>query len=212
MIVGIDPGASGALAFLTDAGALISVHDMPTYSVKVGTKKRTRLAVAELADMLRERDITSAYVEKVGAMPGQGTASMFSFGYTAGAIEGVLSALGVPVNFVHTTIVEEVDASPRRQGWVPPAGRTAVPRTRKGLRARQGRWACRGGADRAIRPDAEACSMTDKPPPAGKKPALKRSWLKGQKKRAGPSQQSKARKAAVDAVYERARANKNFVI
>ena len=41
-----------------------------------------------------------ACVEKVGAMPGQGVTSMFNFGKSAGFIEGVLSALGIPYQLV----------------------------------------------------------------------------------------------------------------
>ena len=42
----------------------------------------------------------TACVEKVGAMPGQGVTSMFNFGKSAGYIEGVLSALGIPYQLV----------------------------------------------------------------------------------------------------------------
>ena len=38
MICGIDPGANGAIAFLSTAGQLQRVVDMPT--VKIGTKNR----------------------------------------------------------------------------------------------------------------------------------------------------------------------------
>ena len=36
-----------------------------------------------------------AYVELVGSMPGQGVASMFSFGHSAGVIQGVLGAFEI---------------------------------------------------------------------------------------------------------------------
>lgn len=41
-----------------------------------------------------------AYVELVGSMPGQGVASMFSFGHSAGVIQGVLGAFEIPVTMV----------------------------------------------------------------------------------------------------------------
>jgi crossover junction endodeoxyribonuclease RuvC len=100
VIVAIDPGAKGAIAFLTDAGELLSVHDMPSYEVRVGKANRTRLAVAELSALIAHQMPSAAFVEKVGAMPGQGVSSCFSFGYAAGAVEGVLSALGAAVTFV----------------------------------------------------------------------------------------------------------------
>lgn len=39
-------------------------------------------------------------LEHVGAMPGQGTVSMFHFGENFGWIQGVLSALGIPFELV----------------------------------------------------------------------------------------------------------------
>ena len=41
-----------------------------------------------------------AYVELVSSMPGQGVASMFSFGHAAGVIQGVLGAFRMPVKMV----------------------------------------------------------------------------------------------------------------
>ena len=43
---------------------------------------------------------TRAYVELVSSMPGQGVASMFSFGHAAGVIQGVLGAYRMPVKMV----------------------------------------------------------------------------------------------------------------
>ena len=41
-----------------------------------------------------------AYVELVSSMPGQGVASMFSFGHSAGVLQGVLGAFEIPVTMV----------------------------------------------------------------------------------------------------------------
>jgi crossover junction endodeoxyribonuclease RuvC len=56
------------------------------------------MEMASLMQM-KEHGIVAA-VEKVGARPGQGTVSMFNFGKSAGYIEGVLSALGIPYQLV----------------------------------------------------------------------------------------------------------------
>jgi crossover junction endodeoxyribonuclease RuvC len=45
-------------------------------------------------------DRSIAAVEKVGAMPGQGVTSMFSFGQSFGFILGVLTAFGIPYQLV----------------------------------------------------------------------------------------------------------------
>jgi crossover junction endodeoxyribonuclease RuvC len=43
---------------------------------------------------------TSALIEKVHAMPGQGVSSMFSFGRAAGIVEGVLAGLSVSFELI----------------------------------------------------------------------------------------------------------------
>lgn len=93
--IGIDPGASGAIVIMEN-NLLIEWEAMPT--VKVGTQ--TRVNAAALAAILRDFDAGHAYLEQVGAMPGQGTASMFSFGHAAGVVAGVLGALAITTTLV----------------------------------------------------------------------------------------------------------------
>lgn len=85
-VLGIDPGCSGALVLVTEQGGYIDHLAMPT--IKVGTKSRVNGAA--VSAWLRQYGITHAYLEQVGAMPGQGTASMFTFGHAAGVAEGIL--------------------------------------------------------------------------------------------------------------------------
>lgn len=96
MIVGIDPGRSGALVLIKSMGGYIDHLNMPT--IKVGTKSRVNGAA--VAAWLRKCDVDHAYLEQVGAMPGQGTASMFTFGHAAGVVEGVLQGLSIPYTLV----------------------------------------------------------------------------------------------------------------
>ena len=49
---------------------------------------------------LADNPVMAACVEKVGAHPGQGVTSMFSFGQSYGFILGVLAALGIGVQLV----------------------------------------------------------------------------------------------------------------
>lgn len=95
-LIGIDPGASGAVVVMDKTFTLIEWGLMPT--VKIGTQ--TRVNAAALASMLREFDAGHAFMEQVGAMPGQGTASMFSFGHAAGTASGVLGALEITTTMV----------------------------------------------------------------------------------------------------------------
>ena len=91
MLVGIDPGISGALVAVT-ANGIADWLLMPT--MVVGSKKRVNPAA--VAAWLRDIKPDHVVIERVGAMPGQGTASMFSFGHSAGVLEGVVAALGLP--------------------------------------------------------------------------------------------------------------------
>lgn len=93
--IGIDPGCTGAMVILAD-GEPIEWEVMPT--VKLGDK--TRVNGAGVADFLSNFRSGHCYIERVGAMPGQGTSSMFSFGHSAGVVEGVVAALGIPYTLV----------------------------------------------------------------------------------------------------------------
>lgn len=95
-VLGVDPGCSGALVLITEQGGYIDHLAMPT--IKVGTKSRVNGAAA--AAWVRQYGITHAYLEQVGAMPGQGTASMFTFGHAAGVAEGILQGLNIPYTLV----------------------------------------------------------------------------------------------------------------
>ena len=98
-VIGIDPGASGAIALLVQ-GVLVSVHDMPTVTVERNKAQKRQVCPAGLSLLMQHLDPHKAIVEKVGAMPGQGVSSMFSFGRSVGIIEGVLAAKQIPVTFV----------------------------------------------------------------------------------------------------------------
>ena len=99
-IVGIDPGLTGAIAILGPNGAI--VEDIPVMANGSSAKVKNVINAPELARLLRPHitEIDMAYVERVSTMPGQGVASQGSLMHSAGVIEGVLGALGVPVMLV----------------------------------------------------------------------------------------------------------------
>jgi crossover junction endodeoxyribonuclease RuvC len=100
-IIGIDPGLNGALAFYRLDINELYVFDMPTVEVMRGGKKKRELHINVLAEMLELPGQNKvAFLERVGAMPGQGVSSTFAFGRNVGAIEGVLAALRIPVTIV----------------------------------------------------------------------------------------------------------------
>ncbi len=97
-IVGIDPGASGALAAL--CGDALEVWDMPTHDIK-GKK---RLDLHRLNDMVRGiaglYEPRLAVIEDVHSMPKQGVASSFAFGFAAAAAQAFVVAYAMPMRLV----------------------------------------------------------------------------------------------------------------
>ncbi|HDL6893879.1 hypothetical protein ACLMPK_01120 [Yersinia enterocolitica] len=97
LFIGIDPGCSGAIVVLGESGEYLGHQSMPT--VKVGTKTRVNGSLVA-AYLLGFRGFSHAYLEQVGAMPGQGVSSMFTFGHSAGVVEGILQGLFIPYTLV----------------------------------------------------------------------------------------------------------------
>lgn len=100
MILAIDPGAKGALAFFDVRACTLDIIDVPTVQVMRGNKAKTEISPQMLAAIIAARSPSVAVLEKVGAMPGQGSSSMFQFGRGVGMVEGVLAALHVPTDYV----------------------------------------------------------------------------------------------------------------
>jgi crossover junction endodeoxyribonuclease RuvC len=98
VILGVDIGATGALAMLTDAGELLGVADMPVLAD--GPAGRRGINAPLLAELVLKSHARLAYVEHVSARPGEGPTGAFAFGRARGVVEGVLAAGGVPVTFL----------------------------------------------------------------------------------------------------------------
>lgn len=96
-ILGIDPGAHGAIAVLDPAGELIAVHDMPSLPEANG---RTATNAPLLAGILARSHARIAFCEFVGARPTDAKVAAFSFGRARGVIEGCAGALGLPIVFL----------------------------------------------------------------------------------------------------------------
>jgi crossover junction endodeoxyribonuclease RuvC len=101
LILGLDPGLSGAIAILDEQTVHLLV-DMPVHKIGVGHKKGTRpeLDLHSFCGFLSQHRPDHCIIEKVSARPGQGVTSMFRFGYAAGAVYGAIAALGLPCSFV----------------------------------------------------------------------------------------------------------------
>jgi crossover junction endodeoxyribonuclease RuvC len=97
-LIGIDIGVSGALALLSPAAALLDVRDMPI--LHDGPKGRASVNAPLLAEIIARWNARSAFVEFVGARPGEGAVGAFAFGRARGVIEGTCGALGVSIKFI----------------------------------------------------------------------------------------------------------------
>ena len=89
--LGIDPGINGALVIIEDGEPIEWMH-MPTYLIG----SHNRVNCSALGNFIMGSRVDVAIVEKVGAMPGQGVTSMFSFGHAVGSVMGVLGAFIIP--------------------------------------------------------------------------------------------------------------------
>jgi hypothetical protein len=96
-IIGIDPGAHGAIAILDEGGELLEVLDMPSTPEANG---RTVTNAPLLAGILARAHARVAFCEFVGARPTDARAASFAFGRARGVIEGCAGALGLPIVFL----------------------------------------------------------------------------------------------------------------
>jgi crossover junction endodeoxyribonuclease RuvC len=96
-ILGIDPGAHGAIAVLNDSGELLEVVDMPATPEANG---RTATNALLLAGILARTHARIAFCEFVGARPTDAKVAAFAFGRARGVIEGCAGALGLPIVFL----------------------------------------------------------------------------------------------------------------
>lgn len=94
---GIDPGKEGAFVTLNESGDIVEAFSFESYSSKQGYDT-IRLA-KDISHTLTEYK-PLVFIEKVHAMPGQGVTSMFSFGFGAGLLAGILSCHDVSWEYV----------------------------------------------------------------------------------------------------------------
>jgi len=94
MIIGIDPGQSGAIAFFRDSGMEVFPFSKYTPLDSVGLIEE-RLGIDAR---------TVCYIERVASRPKQGVASSFKFGKHFGMYLGIMTALRIPLNYVTPSV------------------------------------------------------------------------------------------------------------
>ena len=101
IFIGIDPGLNGAIAFLDTEKGHLSVVDMPVLELIRNGKAKREVSAHGLSSVFTlAENVSHAVLERVGAMPGQGVTSVFSFGRSVGLVEGVLAARGITASIV----------------------------------------------------------------------------------------------------------------
>lgn len=88
LFVGIDPGQTGALAAIDGARHVILTTRTPRTTAGMADLVRTVMGLGE---------IKLVAFEHTQVLPGNGTVGMHNYGRQAGAWEGILVALGVPL-------------------------------------------------------------------------------------------------------------------
>jgi crossover junction endodeoxyribonuclease RuvC len=116
--LGIDPGASGALALYVPAGTVsegsgekscqpeLVITDMPTLQITTNGKKRVQLDLTSLARWfdLHGPGVKAAMIEDPHAMPQQGVSSSFKFGFACGVVQAMVASQFIAVTLVRPRV------------------------------------------------------------------------------------------------------------
>ena len=103
LIIGIDPGISGAICFFKN-GEVKEILDIP--NMADGKKNKRQINGPQIYNEISKRIINIpknevvVVIEQVSAMPGQGVTSMFNFGQSFGVLKGICSAMQLSMHFV----------------------------------------------------------------------------------------------------------------
>jgi len=98
-IIGIDPGVTGAIAVIRNSITDFAVHDLPITQLDSG-KYIAALDLIGILRNLRRGESAVAYLERVHAMPKNGSVAAFSQGCTFGAIVAAIEVAGIPLVLV----------------------------------------------------------------------------------------------------------------
>jgi len=96
LVCGIDPGLDGGLTILNSNREVVASIIMPTLPLG---KKRI-LESVRIVQFLEEHRPHHILLEKVASRPDQSAQSVFTFGYGAGILEGVVAALRIPYTHI----------------------------------------------------------------------------------------------------------------
>lgn len=119
IFLGLDPGASGGIAWIYDSGTYCAAKWADT----------ERGVVDQFSDLTDQEEDLFAVIEDVHAFPGQGVSSVFTFGRGYGFLRACLHAFEIPFESVAPTRWQ------RALGLVKPKLKDAKPAERSRLKA-----------------------------------------------------------------------------
>ncbi len=139
IVVGIDPGLTGALAFIDTSTGAVHIEDMPTKAREVGGEVQKRVDGLALASIVRQRIPAGRAalsicenVRSFGRSGVQRPATTDSLQRTLGSIEAVFDVLRFPCALVEPRawqrfvgLAGKKSSDPRARGELPAAVTTA---------------------------------------------------------------------------------------
>ncbi len=97
LIIGVDPGKTGAVALLDGTGGeLLEVIDMPL----TGKHISVHLLASHLEAVADDTSPVTCVIEDVSSSPQMGVTSAFSFGRSKGLIEGLAAGYGWRIVYI----------------------------------------------------------------------------------------------------------------
>lgn len=98
--VGIDPGATGAIAVLDARGEVQNIHDMPYADGQVIAPLLAEIITDYINPLEAPSNSVTCWVEQVRSRPSQSAPAMWKFATGYGVVLGVVGALGVRTRHV----------------------------------------------------------------------------------------------------------------
>ena len=98
IVLGIDPGLSGGLCCFDEN--VIEAIDIPTH----GEGPKRRVDALSVRRFIKSWQPDMAFIERSGAMPGQGVSSMFRYGRAVGALEAAVACSEIPLTIVEPSV------------------------------------------------------------------------------------------------------------
>jgi len=100
LIVGCDPGFSGAFCFISENSQGLDLKTFPMPILSAPKTVLDEVAIKNLLKMLGQDQITHFFIERAIVMPGQGVVSSGRFMEQYGFLRGLCVGLGIPYTVI----------------------------------------------------------------------------------------------------------------